>query len=278
MVFFFLSKSLSSFESNTFIFSIPGQTYTNILPLLCVPHSKLVASGNRQRHTGTAALLGSAGMQRALPALRSPLPRQAAAHLNPPLPCPALSAAICPSPGDGGIPFLAPRKRRLSGKVEQSSAVTHVPAATGEREPGTSRAGGTGERSGHSGCSGRVPPLPPRDSSRRVSPLPHRGSSRRVPPLPAPGFIPARLVSPSPGLIPGSLASPSPGLASPAPGFIPAGSASRTPRSSNRSELPQQSGKGEKLHSLQAPFPKDLTILQFFEVLCGYFTAPIPNN
>lgn len=55
--------------------------------------------------------------------------------------------------------------------------------------------------------------------------------------------------------------------------LIPAGPACLTPRSSNLSELPQQSGKGKKLHSLQAPFPKDLTIVQFFEVLWLFHSA-----
>lgn len=171
-----------------------------MLPLLCVPNFKLVASGNRQQHIGTPALPGAAGSP------VTPLPRQGAAQHNPPLPCPALSTAICPSPGDGDIPFLAPGKRRLSGKLEQSSAVTHVPAATGDQENGTSRAGGTGERSRYSGSSGRVPPLliwgssrrvpalPLGGSSRPVSPLLLRGSSRRVPALPLRGS--SRRVSP----------------------------------------------------------------------------------
>ncbi|XP_054145028.1 basic proline-rich protein-like [Melozone crissalis] len=114
-----------------------------------------------------------------------PPPRHGAHHSQR---CPALR---CLQPSAQAlrmeIPFLAPGERRLSGKVEQSSAVTRVPAATGDREPGTSRAGGTAERSGHSGSSGRVPPLPHRGStaphrgsSRRVSIVPHRSSSRRV--------------------------------------------------------------------------------------------------
>lgn len=127
-----------------------------MLPLLGVPNSlswSQVATGSstpaRQHYWEAVAAAGSP----------VPPPGQGAAHTALPLlPCPALPAAIYPSPGDGDIPFLAPGKRRLSGKVEQSSAVTHVPAVTGGREPGTSRAGGTGgtgERRRHSGCSGR---------------------------------------------------------------------------------------------------------------------------
>lgn len=196
LVFYSLSRFLSSFESNTFTFSISGQTHTNTLPLLCAPNSKLVAGGNRQQHPGTAALLGSGGMQ--LPAL--PLPRHGAHHSqrSPALRCPQPSAQALGME----IPFPAPGERRLSGKVEQSSAVTHVPAATGGREPGISRAGGTAERSRHSGSSGRVPPLPYRGST-----APHRGSSRRVSIAPHRGS-PAGSQLSTPGLIPVGLGSP----------------------------------------------------------------------
>lgn len=200
--FFHPFKSPSSFESNTFISSISGQTYTNMLPLLCVPNLKLVPSGNRRRHTGTAALPGSGGMQSCRLSRSSAV--QAGSSTSQPS-APRSCALYCALP--------RPWRWRYSLPCPGKEAAV--------REAGAKQR-----------CHTRASS----DSGPRARDLPRRGYRGAQP---AQRLLRAGSAFPDLGLIPAGPAFPAPGLipvgpASLAPGLIPADLASRTPWSSSR--------------------------------------------